>query len=259
MPTIATMTGGEAIVATLEALGVRHVFGIVSVHNLPIVDAISRSAVVSMVEMRHEQGAVHAADGYARTTGGLGVALASTGPGTANAMGGLFEAQFASSRVLLLTGQVETSSYGKGRATLHEAERQVDMLRTVCRYVAHVNHHAAIVPTVLEAARDISSGRPQPGAIEVPIDLQYATGEVRVGDPHPPALQSPAPASVGRAVELLGAATRPLLWAGGGVVSAGASAELDGAGRAPRRAGAHVRGGARGDRRGPSAGDRPSW
>ena len=60
------------------------------------------------------------------------------------------------------------------------------MLRTVCRYVAHVNHHAAIVPTVLEAARDITSGRPQPGAIEVPIDLQYATGEVRVGEPHPP-------------------------------------------------------------------------
>ena len=226
MPTIETMTGGEAIVATLEALGVRHVFGIVSVHNLPIVDAIARSSVVSMVEMRHEQGAVHAADGYARTTGGLGVALASTGPGTANAMGGLFEAQFASSRVLLLTGQVETTSYGKGRGTLHEAERQVDMLRTVCRYVAHVNHHAAIVPTVLEAALDITSGRPQPGAIEVPIDLQYATGEVRVGEPHPPAVQAPAHASVHRAVELLEAATRPLLWAGGGVVSAGASAEF---------------------------------
>jgi len=226
MPTTATMTGGEAVVEALEALGVRHVFGIVSVHNLPIVDAISRSTFVTMVEMRHEQGAVHAADGYARATGGIGVALASTGPGTANAMGGLFEAHFASSRVLLLTGQVETSSYGKGRSTLHEAERQIDMLRTVCRYVAHVNHHAAVASTVLEAARDITSGRPQPGAIEVPIDLQYATGEVRVGDPHPPIVQAPAQAPLERAVELLAAATRPLLWAGGGVVSAGASAEL---------------------------------
>jgi acetolactate synthase-1/2/3 large subunit len=221
-----TMTGGEAVVAALEALGVRHVFGIVSVHNLPIVDAISRSSAVTMVEVRHEQGAVHAADGYARASGGLGVALASTGPGTANAMGGLFEAQFASSRVLLLTGQTETTSFGKGRATLHEAEHQVEMLRTVCRYVTHVSHHAAIVPAVLDAARDIQSGRPQPGAVEIPIDLQYATGEVLVGEPPAPFVQAPATAVVDRAVELLGGAVRPLIWAGGGVVSAGASGEL---------------------------------
>jgi acetolactate synthase-1/2/3 large subunit len=221
-----TSTGGEAVVAALEALGVRHVFGIVSVHNLPIVDAIARSSAVTMVEVRHEQGAVHAADGYARATGGLGVALASTGPGTANTMGGLFEAQFASSRVLLLTGQTETSSYGKGRSTLHEAEHQVEMLRTVCRYVAHVSHHAAIVPAVFDAARDIASGRPQPGAVEIPIDLQYATGDVLVGPAPEPVVQAPAAAVVERAAELLAGATRPLLWAGGGVVSAGASAEL---------------------------------
>ena len=91
---MATMTGGEALVAALEALGVEHVFGIVSVHNLPTVDALARSEI-TMIEVRHEQGAVHAADGYARATGRLGVALASTGPGTANAMGGLFEAQYA--------------------------------------------------------------------------------------------------------------------------------------------------------------------
>jgi acetolactate synthase I/II/III large subunit len=220
------MTGGEVIAAALEALGVRHVFGIVSVHNLPIVDAIARSAAITFVEARHEQGAVHAADGYARATGGLGVALASTGPGTANAMGGLFEAQFASSRVLLLTGQVERASYGKGRATLHEAERQVDMLRSVCRFVTHVNHHAAIAPAVLDAARDIMSGRPQPGAVEVPIDLQYAAGGVEIGTPSPPVAQAPAAAAVEQAAELLGTAARPFLWSGGGVVSAGASAEL---------------------------------
>jgi acetolactate synthase I/II/III large subunit len=221
-----TMTGGEAVVAALEALGVRHVFGIVSVHNLPTVDAIARSSAVTFVEVRHEQGAVHAADGYARATGGLGVALASTGPGTANAMGGLFEAQFASSRVLLLTGQVESNSYGKGRAVLHEAERQVDMLRTVCRFVTHVNHHAAIVPAVFDAAHDIGSGRPQPGAVEIPIDLQYATGDVEIGAPRPPFAQAPAGGAVDQAAELLATATRPLLWAGGGVVSSGASAEL---------------------------------
>ena len=72
-------TGSEAVVAALEALGVQHVFGIVSVHNLPIVDALSRSSI-EMVAVRHEQGAAHAADGYARATGRLGVALTSTGP-----------------------------------------------------------------------------------------------------------------------------------------------------------------------------------
>jgi acetolactate synthase-1/2/3 large subunit len=223
---MATMTGGEAIVAALEALGVRHVFGIVSIHNLPTVDAISRSSTISMVEARHEQGAVHAADGYARATGGLGVALASTGPGTANAMGGLFEAQYASSRVLLITGQTETTWYGKGRATIHEAERQVEMLRSVCRTVTHVEHHGAIAPAVFEAARDIRSGRPQPGAVEVPIDLQYASDDVQVGAPLAPTVPTPDPKAIERAAELLRGAPRPLLWAGGGVVSAGAAAEL---------------------------------
>jgi acetolactate synthase-1/2/3 large subunit len=222
---MATMTGGEALVAALEALGVEHVFGIVSVHNLPTVDALARSDV-TMIEVRHEQGAVHAADGYSRATGRLGVALASTGPGTANAMGGLFEAQYASSRVLLITGQTETTWYGKGRGTIHEAERQLEMLRSVCRTVTHVRHHASLVPAVFEAARDILSGRTQPAAIEVPIDLQYASGDVVVGTPPAPVIGVPDAAAIARAAELLRGAQRPLVWAGGGVVSAGGAAEL---------------------------------
>jgi len=218
-------TGGEAVVAALEALGVRHVFGIVSVHNLPIVDALARSSV-TMVEVRHEQGAVHAADGDARATGGLGVALASTGPGTANAMGGLFEAHYASSRVLLLTGQTETTWFGKGRSTIHEAERQTEMLRSVCRSVAHVRHHADIVPSLFAVTRDILSGRPQPGAVELPIDLQYAQGPTIVGEPPAPTAPPVDPAAVERAAALLTGARRPLLWAGGGAVTPAASAAL---------------------------------
>jgi acetolactate synthase-1/2/3 large subunit len=195
------------------------------VHNLPIVDALARSSV-TMVEVRHEQGAVHAADGYARATGGLGVALASTGPGTANAMGGLFEAHFASSPVLLLTGQSETAWLGKGRATLHEAGHQAAMLRTVCRHVSTVRHHDAIRGAVFAAALDIASGRPQPGAVEIPIDLQHATGSVEVGTPPAPVRQRPPSSAIERGAALLGAAERPLIWAGGGVVSAGAASEL---------------------------------
>ncbi|MEX2326286.1 MAG: thiamine pyrophosphate-binding protein, partial [Pseudomonadales bacterium] len=98
------MTGGEAVYQTLLASGVDHVFGIVSVHNIPIYDAILRGGGIKMIDVRHEQGAVHAADGYARATGKLGVAITSTGPGATNGMTGLFEAGFASSRVLMITG-----------------------------------------------------------------------------------------------------------------------------------------------------------
>ncbi|HWM22594.1 MAG TPA: thiamine pyrophosphate-binding protein [Ilumatobacteraceae bacterium] len=216
-------TGGEAVVAALEALGVRHVFGIVSVHNLPIVDAIGRSAQVRFVETRHEQGAAHCADGYARATGELGVALTSTGPGAANAMGGLLEANHASSRVLMITGQSETRWYGKGRSTIHETDQQLDMLRTVTRHCAHVEHHSDIYAAILRAARDICSGRPRPGAVEIPVDLQYAKGELEPVAVRPPVRPSPDAALVGRAGELLAAAGRPLIWAGGGVVSAGAA------------------------------------
>lgn len=219
-------TGGDAVVAALTGLGVRHVFGIVSVHNLPIVDAISRAGSIAFVETRHEQGAVHSADGYARATGGLGVALTSTGPGAANAMGALLEAHHASSRVLMLTGQSETRWYGKGMSTIHETDQQAAMLRTVTRRVEHVDHRTDIIPSVLLTARDITSGRPRPGAVEIPIDLQYA----RHDDPaHPllrPVRPTPDRALVARAAELLATARRPLLWAGGGVVSAGASGQL---------------------------------
>ena len=106
------VTGGQAVVDVLGALGVEHVFGIVSVHNLPILDAVARTDGVTLVPTRHEQAAVHAADGYARATGRLGVAVTSTGPGAANSMGGLFEAAYASSRVLTITGQIDSGYLG---------------------------------------------------------------------------------------------------------------------------------------------------
>ena len=112
------LTGGEAVYRTLLASGVDCVFGIVSVHNIPIYDAILRGGGIRMVAVRHEQGALHAADGHSRATGKLGVAITSTGPGATNGMTGLFEAGFASSRVLMITGQTETRHYGKGKGVL---------------------------------------------------------------------------------------------------------------------------------------------
>ena len=220
------MTGGEAAVAALEMLGVDTVFGIVSVHNIPILDAVGRSDGIELVACRHEQGATHAADGYARATGRLGVCVTSTGPGAANAVSGLHEAQRASSPVLMLTGQAETYEYRRGRGTVHEADQQLAMLRTVTKRSEHVAGHIDIVPTVLSVAADIRSGRPGPGAVEIPIDLQYHRGEV--GELFEVAVQrqAPSPEHVESAAALLRKAARPLIIAGGGVVLADAAEQL---------------------------------
>ncbi len=219
-------TGGEAIVDLLAALGVRHVFGIVSVHNLPIFDALARHGRVELVPVRHEQGGVHAADGYARATGSLGVVITSTGPGAANGMGGLFEAAYASSPVLMITGQVETAYLGKGRGYIHNADRQAEMLGTIVRAAATVERREDLVDAFARVVTEMRRGRTMPGAVEIPIDLQSK----RYDDPpfafEPPAVTRPEPTSVTEAAALLRGARSPLIWAGGGVAAAGATGEL---------------------------------
>ena len=220
------LTGGEAVYESLRALGVEHVFGIVSIHNIPIYDAIFRGGGITPVSVRHEQGAVHAADGYARATGKLGVAITSTGPGASNGMTGLFEAGFASSPVLMITGQIDTGLYGKGKGVLHEAENQMPMLRTVTRVAESIRRPEEVGEVVVRVARQIRTGRPQPGAIEIPIDVQYARAEIDI--PHMESWPRMAPnkTALGTAINLLNEAKRVVIWAGGGVVSSGAAADL---------------------------------
>ena len=230
------MTGGEVVHEVLVAAGVTHVFGVVSVHNLPIYDAIERGGSISAVAMRHEQAAVHAADGYARATGRLGVAVTSTGPGAANGVPGLYEAGFASSPVLMITGQADTPNFGKGRGFVHEADNQAAMLAAVCRRVETVRLRQQIAPALMRVIEDILTGRPQPGSVEIPIDLQYAGHGVTPAEQAAVAVPSPVQpdaAAVDAAAELLAGAVRPLVVAGGGVLRsggaqrpAGASAEL---------------------------------
>ena len=92
------LTGAELIARKLRDHDVRHAFGIVSIHNMPIIDAINRLGFTEMIDSRHESAATHSADGYARATGKLGVAIASTGPGTTNTVTGLYEAAYANSQ-----------------------------------------------------------------------------------------------------------------------------------------------------------------
>ena len=103
-------SGAEIVVDTLIEAGIRHVFGIVSIHNMPIVDAISRSDDIEMITARHEGSAAHMADGYARATNNLGVVLGSTGPGTTNLMTGLYEADFASFLLLILPYEADLNA-----------------------------------------------------------------------------------------------------------------------------------------------------
>lgn len=223
---MAMLTGGKAVVETLKAAGVNTVFGIISVHNIPIYDAMAQDNSLRPVAVRHEQAAVFMADGYARVTGRLGVAITSTGPGAANSIGAMLEAYTASSPVLQVTGQINTPFLDQGKGFLHEAKDQLGMLRTVTGFAARASSAEAIPDSIHQAIHHIYSGRHRPAAVEIPIDLQYA--EVDIAIPHSEGFprQQPAAADIAKAAELLNQAQRPVLWAGGGVIAADAADEL---------------------------------
>jgi acetolactate synthase I/II/III large subunit len=223
---VVTFSGADLIARGLAQMGVRHVFGIVSIHNMPLFDAINRLGETQIIDVRHEQAGTHAADGYARATGRMGVMIASTGPGTSNCVTGLYEAQYASSRVLLITGQAETAFYGKGVGYVHEAEAQVSMLRAVCRRVESPRHVGQLAMALTAVVADIHTGRAAPGALEIPIDLQYA--EVDPATFAPPEVPefAPDPKTVSQIVERLLQARRRVIVVGGGVVAAGGAEAL---------------------------------
>lgn len=225
-------TGSDAIAIALEALGVTTVFSIPSAHNLPILRSIEARATIRIIGCRHEQGVAHAADAYARTTGSLGVGIVSGGPGTANTMGGMYEAHFASSPVLMITSQVETAHIGRGRGYVHEAEKQAEMLATVTREVVTETSASDLAGTVIRLARRACTGRPRPVALEVPLDVQTASVErldvdgIAGAATAPLRRVRPLAEQVAEAARLMETARRPVIWAGGGVIRAGATAEL---------------------------------
>ncbi|MDX1385356.1 MAG: thiamine pyrophosphate-dependent enzyme, partial [Thermoanaerobaculia bacterium] len=143
-----------------------------------------------------------------------------------NTMSGLYEAQFGSSPVLLVTGQTESAYYGKGKGFLHENERQLDMLRSVTGGSTTVARRADVASSVVRAGIEAQRGRPGPRAVEIPIDLQYAVAE----EPEPRAeevpRQAPDPGAVETAAAALAASRRRVILAGGGVVRAGAAEPL---------------------------------
>ncbi len=223
-------TGGDVVVEVLAQSGVDVVFGIPSVHNLPIYDAIRRDGRIRAISVRHEQGAVGAADGFARTTGRLGVCLTSTGPGAANAMGGQLEARLSSSPVLHLTGQIESRFLGKGRGFIHEVPDQLGMMAPLSKACHRPPSPDGIGVTVAQAVAEAMTCCRGPVSVEIPIDFQYASSVLEVDLAQfaalPASQREPDGADVSRVAEIIAGSQRPVVWAGGGVVAAGAVDEV---------------------------------
>lgn len=224
-PPLRYATGGDLLVSVLRDLGIDTVFGIVSVHNLPLVEAVDRE--LRFVPVRHEATAVNAADAYGRARGSLGCALTSTGTGAGNAAGSLVEALSAGTSVLHVTGQVESAFLGSGRGFIHETKDQLGMLRAVSTYAATVPSAADAGRILREAARSALTDPCGPASVEWPVDLQYAAQTDAAEPVAAPALPRPTEAELEAARALLASVEHPLVWAGGGATRAPAElAEL---------------------------------
>jgi acetolactate synthase-1/2/3 large subunit len=221
-------TVADLVADILPRMGVGTVFGIVSVHNIPMLDAIGRRNALRYVMCRGEMGGAHMADAYARVSGHLGVLFTSTGPGMANAVPGLVEARFAGSPVLHITGQTATRHIDRDAGTVHDVPGQTAMLAAACKAAYRVRAANEAFGVLVRAAAEALSAPRGPVSVEIPIDLQRAVIArpagldalvLPVAAPLPP-----NPAELDAAAEILAAAKRPMLWLGNGAKQARAAA-----------------------------------
>ncbi len=216
-----TMTGGAAVVETLQAHGVEAVFGIPGTHNLGVYEALAAAPDLMNVLARHEQGAAFMADGYARATGAFGVCLSTTGPAALNVLTPLGTAFADSVPVLSLASEIPSTGLGLGKGFLHECVDQLGSYAAVTKHAARVSDVGSIPSAITTAIGTMMSGRHRPVAIDIPCDILDATGP-RTDVPRweSPELSCDAD-DVARVAETLSRAERPLIWAGGGVVRSG--------------------------------------
>jgi acetolactate synthase I/II/III large subunit len=221
-------TVGDLIAEFLSACGVSTVFGIASVHNIPMLDAIGRRNSIRFMMARGELGGAHMADGYARVNQGLGVIFSSTGPGAANTIGGLIEARFAGSPVLHITGQTSTRYVDRGMGSVHDPVDQLGMMASVCKSAYRIRSAQSALGTLTQAAVEAMSAPMGPVSVEVPIDLQRAKIERPamldnfVLPLSPP--RTPTDTELDELAARVIAAKRPLLWLGNGAKKAGHAA-----------------------------------
>ncbi|TPN45463.1 acetolactate synthase 3 large subunit [Mesorhizobium sp. B1-1-9] len=221
----AEMTGAEMVVQALKDNGVKHVFGYPGGAVLPIYDEIFQQDEVEHILVRHEQGAGHAAEGYARSTGKAGVMLVTSGPGATNAVTPLQDALMDSIPLVCLTGQVPTSLIGSD--AFQECDT-VGITRPCTKHnwlVKDVNELAA---TIHEAFHVATTGRPGPVVVDIPKDVQFAKGfyvppQIAPRTSYQPKVQGDLE-KIKAAVELMATAKKPIIYSGGGVINSGPEA-----------------------------------
>lgn len=208
---------GDRIAVFLERCGVTAAFGVISIHNMPILDAMARRDRIRFVAARGEAGAVAMADAHARVGGGLGVAVTSTGTGAGNACGALVEAQTAGTPLLHLTGQIPTEHLDRRRGFIHEARDQLGMLRAVSKDAYRVRSADSLAWTLRQAVRAALARPAGPVSVEIPIDVQEV-GRVEANELEPAsmAVLRPPDGAIERLADTLAGARRPMLWLGGG-------------------------------------------
>lgn len=220
------MSGAKALISALEKEGVEVIFGLPGGANLPIYDALV-GANVRHILVRHEQSASHMADGYARIKRKAGVCFATSGPGATNLVTGIATAYADSSPVVAVTGQVPLNMIGK------DAFQETDIIGVAnpcTKYAFQPRSPAEIPETVKKAFYIAESGRPGPVLVDIPKDVQTAEAEMKFPDlikvrGYNPSTEGDL-SEVGRAVELILKAEKPIIMAGGGVILSGAFAEL---------------------------------
>jgi thiamine pyrophosphate-dependent acetolactate synthase large subunit-like protein len=221
-------TGAASFVSALEGLGVSTVFGLPGVHNLPIWKALAASKI-DLIGVRHEQTAVYAADGYARATGNLGVAVVTTGPGAANTLAATGEAMASGSPVLIVATDIPIALRRPGvyRGVLHETRDQGAMFGPLTKRAQTVSSAEEIYGAVLENSKVASSSPSGPVYLGIPTDLlSQPIGVTDQPVTVAPDRALPDAALIENAVSILNSAKEPLIWAGGGALRAGAGGAI---------------------------------
>lgn len=212
---------GEAIARILEQHNVDSIYGVISIHNLPIADAVGRREKTRFVAARGEAGSVTMADAHARFKG-LGVALTSTGAGAGNAVGSLIEAMNAGSPVLHLTGQVEREYLDRDASFIHETKDQLTFLKASSKAAFRITSPDNAVGVIREAIRVATTVPMGPVSVEIPIDVQAAEIDLPLNLGPVKAMQLPQAddAEIQLIADALKKAKRPVFWIGGGTLTA---------------------------------------
>lgn len=218
-------TVGDAIARSLADLGVTCVFGVISIHNMPILDAIARQGRIRFVPARGEAGAMNMADAYARVSRSLGVVITSTGTAAGNAAGAQVEALTAGTPLLHITSQVDRAYMDRDRGAIHDVPRQFDMLKAVSKTVLRMWEARAALASLQAAVSAAMSAPSGPVSLEIPVDIQRemlptAGRPTSVSVAHIRASDADLDALAERVVQ----AKRPMLWLGGGACAASSAA-----------------------------------